>query len=263
MTAITMKDHMAAGWATIGGQRQAKPIEHDHQKPCCPICTAPAVAGYKWLNWSDLGHDCNCVASNYEAYAAGLLGLWRGRNALPVFVNSLPALYRGCTLESLRVTEANSAAIAGLQNWKGGNVYLYGQAGTGKTHLAVAYVRHQASRGKTAKFWGVANLFQTIREGFQNNTPAPDLTSWDFLLLDDIDKIRPTPFVYETLYGVLEARWANQKPTFFTSQTNPEVSAVMLTPEGSEGAADPIASRLASGQTYKFTGADQRFGGNA
>ena len=230
----------------------------DPTLPPCPLCTAQARAGGDYAAWDRLSHTCNCDLEAPLAYDAGLRRLWRQRNALPLYLETLPTRYHGYTADALKVTPENAPVTAVLKEGLTGNLFLYGPAGTGKTHLAIAGARRFAERGKTARFWGMAALIQQLRLASAGEVARPELEHWDVLVLDDIDKIRPTPFVYESLYTLFESRWANEKITIFTAQNDPDRAAAILTPEGNEVAADPMASRMASGRVFKVAGADRR-----
>lgn len=237
--------------------REPPPAPH---LPPCPLCQAQARAGYAHASWSDLAHLCDCDCEAPAAYLSGLRRIWRGKNALPHYLATLPSRYHGYTAATINRTDENAPVMEALKAGLTGNLYLFGPAGTGKTHLAVAGARRMAERGKTARFWGMASLIAELRAASGGEMPRPELGHWDVLVLDDIDKIRPTAFVYETLYALIEDRWANEKVTIFTAQHDPNGAAVVLTPDGSELAADPLASRMASGKVLKVAGDDRRAG---
>lgn len=239
---------------------QAAPPPLNPEQPPCPLCGASAIAGYAHASWSDLAHLCECDCERPAAYLSGLRGLWQSKNALPHYLATLPTRYHGYTAATIRRTDENAPVMDALKAGLTGNLYLFGPAGVGKTHLAVAGARRLAERGKTTRFWGMAALFAELRAASKGDMPRPELGHWDVLVLDDIDKIRPTAFVYETLYAVIEDRWANEKVTIFTAQHDPNGAAVVLTPDGSELAADPLASRMASGRVFRVTGEDGRAG---
>lgn len=227
--------------------------------PLCPLCDAPPIPGYKYERWDDIEHECDCVRNERALeYGRALPILWRSRNALPHYLATLPARYHDYTAANITPTPENKPVMAALKAGLTGNLYLYGEAGTGKTHLAAAGARRLAERGRSARFWGMAALIQELRAAASGDQARPELSHWDVLILDDIDKIRPTPFVYEVLYALIEERWANRKITVFTAQHDPNEAAVILTPEGNERAADPLASRMGSGQVFKVTGRDWR-----
>lgn len=239
--------------------RTALPAQIDPNLPTCPVCHAPAIAGYLHRAWNDLAHDCNCVLECEQAYLNGLRRLWQQMNAHPHYLATLPERYQGYDLNSLTQTPQNAAALRAVRAGLTGNLYLFGPAGTGKTHLAAATAAHLAQQGLTARFWGMAALFAALRDSFASGAARPELMHWDVLVLDDIDKLKPTAYVYETFYALVEERWSRRKITIFTAQLDADRAARVLTPEGNQLAADPLASRMASGLVAKIDGQDQRF----
>lgn len=250
-------------FAEIVAGVRATPLATDPTPPACPLCSAPAIAGYALTSWSDIAHSCACDLEHETAYLSGLRRSWARVNALPHYRATLPERYRDYTLDTLRPTEGNREALDAVRAGLTGNLYLYGPAGTGKSHLACAVAADLAAQRRTARFWGMAALFKALRESFSGDAPRPELHHWDVLVLDDIDKLKPSQFVYETFYEVVEARWAARKLTVFTAQSSPDEAALALTPTGNERAADPLASRMASGLVFHVQGQDGRFQGGA
>lgn len=173
------------------------------------------------------------------------------------YVNALPTRYRTYTLANLRRHAGNQAAIHAATNLQlGENLYIWGPAGNGKTHLAVATGRRLASAGHRVTFWGVVELFNALRSSFGTGAERPRLDHPEVLILDDLGKIKPTEFVYEVFYGALEHRWANEKTTIFTANHKPSAAATQLSPDAESAAA--ILSRMASGTVTEIRGRDER-----
>lgn len=213
---------------------------------------APAWMGIAWRP-SDKNHPyydgLKELRAEYERDA-------RERRA-QAFLDDLPARYRAYTLESLREHAGNRDAITASANLQPGqNLYLWGPAGNGKTHLAVATGRRLALEGRRVAFHGVVELFNRIRASFNGDNPRPRLDWPDVLILDDLGKVKPTEFVYQEVYGALEYRWANEKSTVFTANHRASVAAQQLAPDSESAAA--ILSRMASGVVAEVKGRDER-----
>lgn len=173
------------------------------------------------------------------------------------YTEQLPSRYRAYTLDTLRRHPGNTAAIDAAENLKPGtNLYLWGAAGNGKTHLATATGHHLAAAGHRVTFWGVVELFNRIRGSFATNAERPNLETPEILILDDLGKIKPTEFVYETFYAAIEHRWANEKTTIFTANHRPSDAARHLSIDSESAAA--ILSRMASGVVLEIRGRDER-----
>lgn len=117
---------------------------------------------------------------------------------------------------------------------EGRGLYLCGGVGTGKTHLAVAVMSELIRRKR------VPSLFVTTPEFLDNlrgtyNDPGRDLDEWmdavknaDFLVLDDLGAEKPTDWVRERIFVLVNHRYREQLPTVFTSNTGPKDLADQL-----------------------------------
>ena len=99
-----------------------------------------------------------------------------------------------------------------------GNAVILGQAGVGKTHLAIAVAKKlnidfkANNNPKSVLFMNVPTLFQKIQSGF-NRTDARTtderldlLKKVDYLILDDFGKGDQTQWKKDFLYTLLDAR---------------------------------------------------------
>lgn len=251
-------------WQTL--LRQAAPTEPGPQPPDVPLdeCEIldPALAEYAgYVAWVGIAWRPKDRSHPYYDGLRELRAEWNReqRDRLTQsFTDRLPTRYRRYTLANLRAHAGNKIAIDAAQNLElGQNLYLWGAAGNGKTHLAVATGRRLAETGHRVAFHGVVALFAQIRASFApDGAPRPDLTYPDVLILDDLGKVKPTEFVYQEFYAALEARWANEKTTIFTANHRPSTAAEHLSPDSESAAA--ILSRMASGVVSEVRGNDER-----
>jgi hypothetical protein len=106
--------------------------------PPCPCCDARALQGL-WRDLFDLQHDCACIAERPEEYEAGLQRLWDARNRCRAYLESLAVRYRAYTFDALERRDGNAEAFdAGTYLAPGQMLYLWGNPGNGKSHLACA-----------------------------------------------------------------------------------------------------------------------------
>ena len=104
-------------------------------------------------------------------------------------------------------------------------VFICGPAGTGKTHLAVAYlVREIQTWGENSRiFIRSVDLFNKLRDSFRSSsgTPATEIignySRYRFLIVDDLGTERDTPLVQEALYSIIDYRAGHRLPTIITS----------------------------------------------
>lgn len=225
--------------------------------PPCPLCQAPARDGV-YRSPFDLAHDCDCLATAPEAYTRALLRLWHERLCLERFLAGLPRRYREFTFEGYtphRGVEQALAAAAGLgvSEW----LYLWGPPGRGKTHLAVAAARRLASQGHRTLFLSEAAYLEALYHSFRGGGEPPDYREAEALVLDDLGKIKPTEFAYQTLYALFEHFYSEGKTLIVTSNYAP-VQAAQRLAMGEPEAASALASRLGQGQVFALGGQDRR-----
>ncbi len=230
--------------------------------PDCPCCDAPALDG-AWRDLFDFQHDCACIAERPDEYEAGLQRLWDVRRRRRTYLESLPVRYRAYTFDALERRDGNAEAFdAGTHLAPGQMLYLWGNPGNGKSHLACAIGFRMLERASVV-FWNVASLLARWRDCVAHDLPRPNLTAPGVLILDDLGKVKTSEFVYETLYACLEARWSNAKTTILTANHKPGVVADRLTPASLDReAADAILSRLIAGRVIEVKGKDEREGGS-
>lgn len=103
-------------------------------------------------------------------------------------------------------------------------IYLHGDVGTGKTHIA--YTLADASQEKIrvrSEFWNVTELLREIRMDFERNVYDKTRTEehlmgyQGLLFLDDVGSEKITEWVAETFYLILNKRYNDILPTVITS----------------------------------------------
>ncbi len=142
-------------------------------------------------------------------------------------------------------------------------VFISGPVGTGKTHLAVAYLVREIQRwGENSKvFIRSVDLFNKLRDSFRNNfgTPASEITEsfsrYRFLVIDDLGTERDTPLVQEALYDIIDHRAGHRLPTVITSNFTLDRVAEHYGEFG-----ERLASRIAGlGEELTLLGIDRRW----
>ena len=124
-----------------------------------------------------------------------------------------------------------------------------GGSGVGKTHLAVATIVEIIDQDKPGKllFRNFQELVQDIQFSF-DSSDAPKkaeilqpLIDADLLVLDELGSQKPTPFVQDILYYIINSRYNDVKATIFTTNYLDEPRVA-----GEERLEDRIGARLRS-----------------
>lgn len=137
-----------------------------------------------------------------------------------------------------------------------GNLFITGQCGTGKTHLAVAIAHHLREKtNKRCTFVNTSSLFLSLRNSFNcsENTEYDIIKKYstaDIAIFDDIGSQKISEYVIESWYNIINNRYGEELPSLFTSN--------MTLSEISSQISDRIASRIASGIIFELSGADRR-----
>lgn len=102
-------------------------------------------------------------------------------------------------------------------------LFFAGSPGTGKTHLAVAALRHLISRGFEGVFFDYQNLLERIRSGFDPSSGVSSREAYqvaldaEILLLDDLGAHRVTDWVEDTITSIITYRCNHRKALIATT----------------------------------------------
>lgn len=221
----------------------------------CPFCgnyLVPYRMDVVWLgqnrttwNWPD-SHGCEQEAAALAARAAveeaeiqvrerqdwqerlkeaGLVG-WLKDAGLDTFASRAdwPVGAQAC---KSRVTAYTRALLSNSPgpNW----LILYGNLGTGKSHLAAAVIVAALHAGWRKCFFRVwpdylkRLQFSWARDAQESEANIIDeLQSGDLVVIDDLDKRQPSDWARGTLYSVLNHRYNAKLPTILTFNCGPD-----------------------------------------
>lgn len=171
------------------------------------------------------------------------------------FQSRLGKRFRERTFDTFEVQEhtkkAYEIALDYAKNFevykeKGEGLFITGGYGVGKTHLAASIANYLISNEiATVIFGNVTTLLGRIRHTYSDSSQyeeeqiMKELYDVDLLIIDDLGKEKPTQWVEEKLYMVINQRYENYKPIVVTS--NLELEEIEQRLENCGGA---IVSRI-------------------
>ena len=126
---------------------------------------------------------------------------------------------------------------------EGRGLILMGGCGVGKTHLAVSALLEIIQSGKPGKllFSNFQDLIQNIQASFGDDEARSKteilrpLLEADLLVLDELGSQKPSVFVHDILYHVINRRYNDERATIFTTN---------FTDDLAERIGDRLRSRL-------------------
>lgn len=152
------------------------------------------------------------------------------------------------------------------RNW----LYLYGGYGLGKTHLAVAALKHLClDRQWKPLMVRWSEYCSRIQQSWQGSSVDSEFELWraatnvTLLVLDDIDKRASSEWALGKLYELIDHRYVLQLPTVLTANRNLEkLAAFWSRNEQMKDLAGAIVSRIIGQMSavIEFSGRDYRFG---
>jgi len=147
---------------------------------------------------------------------------------------NIPKRYEHCTLDTFRdnvpiLRTAKKRVQEFVDLWpslpEGKGLLLMGGCGAGKTHLAVAALLEVIHSGKPGRvlFANFQDVIQEIHASFDSDQlPGKaeimrPLLEADLLVLDELGSQKPTMFVQDILYYVINTRYNEERTTIFTT----------------------------------------------
>lgn len=146
----------------------------------------------------------------------------------------IPRRYEHCNLETFRadtptLKTAKRRVEEFIDMWpatdNGRGLLLMGPCGSGKTHLAVAALVEIIRGGKPGRllFRNFQDLIHEIQASFESDeVPSKSellrpMLDADLLVLDELGSQKPTTFIQDILYYVINTRYNDKRATIFTT----------------------------------------------
>ena len=144
---------------------------------------------------------------------------------------NIPKRYQHCTLEnftayneSLEKAVAEARRLASAFPVVSRGLFLEGQPGVGKTHLAVAVLKQvMQSSGARGLYYDTRDLLRVIRSTYDPSIRTTELEilrpvmKADLLVLDDLGAEKTSEWVEETMNLIVNTRYNERRATIFTS----------------------------------------------
>lgn len=143
-----------------------------------------------------------------------------------------------CNFDTLTVTDDNRYQIRvckryaekfGEMKSRNQGLLLYGETGTGKTHLACCIGNYLMDNLTTVFATSLVKILQNAnysRSSVEENAFIDKMNFADLLILDDLGAERSTDYALEMVYNVIDSRYRCGKPMIVTTNlTLPEMQS--------------------------------------
>jgi len=133
-----------------------------------------------------------------------------------------PKRYQDATFDNYILysdAKARDKQLKTVQALRSGNsLVLFGNNGTGKTHLVFAFLREKILENKNCRYVLAPDLFDEIRSAFGRDSDTTSRTlidqygRYDHLVIDELDKSFGSPAEFIGLYRIINRRYEEMKP---------------------------------------------------
>lgn len=146
----------------------------------------------------------------------------------------------------------NKQILQALSNYPQENYYLWGKAGTGKTHAAVAIIRN--CPGAIVK--RMSEISREIRTSeAEDEETIIDRYAYTPMLLDDLGSEKATEFLQNMLFEIMDRRWqSKQGGLIITANMSIDKLGTII----GDRTASRIAGLVGSKNTLEISGTDWR-----
>ena len=147
------------------------------------------------------------------------------------------------TFDNYIVTEKNKSIIDYILYYcehfdsflkNGNSIFLYGNVGNGKTHLAIATMNYLMKKNYSVAFVKATRLITELDESKSYNVKQTissiinQLSFVDLLIIDDLGANVWNKQSLDYFYKIIDTRYDNNKPIFITSNINSEYISQMM-----------------------------------
>jgi len=177
-------------------------------------------------------------------------------------IAKFPLRYKDASFDNYILDENPSfrrKQIALINHLKSGySMVMYGNNGTGKTHLAFSAIREQLLKGKTCKYILAPELYDEIKESFSKDSAESSkeildrYARYDYLVIDEIDKTYGSATEFITLYRIINRRYESMKPVVLITNAEKSVLIDIITPSSWERVVEyPGGSMFMDWESYR------------
>jgi DNA replication protein DnaC len=196
-----------------------EPPEEGRKERPCPVGICDG-SGWIVADDEEVARPCECRATRAKRAVSARMG------------SGIPKRYRGVSFERKPIADLDPMVLRPVREYvrrideqleAGHGLWFSGDVGTGKTSLAMLVSKAALEAGHSVAIYSVPRLLAEIKETFDRDSAGSymqlfrRLVSVDLLHLDDLGAERPTEWVLEQLYSIVNERWQDQSSIVVTT----------------------------------------------
>lgn len=172
--------------------------------------------------------------------------------------------YKVCNENKTAYFKAKKYVADLLAGKKSNSLFITGNIGTGKTHLAASIANELIKNGQPVIFGTLINLLTEVKDSYSidgeyESKIINKYSKIGLLIIDDLGKERPNEWTLEKLFTIINNRYENNLPVIITTNYNREKLRERLACNKNYEIADSIISRLYEMcKGINITGKDKR-----
>lgn len=202
---------------------------------------------------------------------------WRNRPVEERLRNlRIPPRYRKCSFDNFETSPTTAPLVKAMKNWvdkmpenleEGTGLYISGDIGTGKTHLAVSALKEVVKRYELSGLFLTYDMFcEMVYDSRSTDGELPEMYGepnllkytrrvYDVVVIDNFNADRVTDYMVKVTADLIQSRYDTQLPTIYTSAERLDKISGLFTPR--------IASIIRqSTYSVRTAGVDYRMGGS-
>jgi DNA replication protein DnaC len=198
-----------------------RPVREESSPEAEASCPLGRCDGSGWvLDEDDVAHSCGCRERRITRAVTAQLG------------TGIPKRFRGVSFERKPICDLDPYVLRHVREFvrridenvgQGRGLWFSGDVGTGKTSLAMLVSKSAIEAGRSVAIYSVPRLLSEIKDTYERDSSDSHmqlfrrLCAVDLLHLDDLGAERPTEWVLEQLYSIVNERWQNQRSIVVTT----------------------------------------------
>jgi DNA replication protein DnaC len=186
-------------------------------------CPLEVCDGSGWLPLEDdpsTSRPCACRERRVNRAVSGRMG------------TGIPKRFRGVSFERKPICDLDPSLLRHVRSFvnriderieAGDGLWFAGDVGTGKTSLAMLVSKAAQEAGHSVAIYSTPRLLAEIKATYDRDSDDSymrlfrRLCSVDMLHIDDLGAERPTEWVLEQLYSIVNERWQDARSIIVTS----------------------------------------------